>query len=57
MKRTMPVDDPGKMTLNQNADILADMLEFNGFPSGKVELPADPSLLTETLFEAVKPKE
>jgi hypothetical protein len=53
----MPVDDPGKMTLNQNADILADMLEFNGFPSGKVELPADPSLLTETLFEAVKPKE
>jgi S-disulfanyl-L-cysteine oxidoreductase SoxD len=57
MKRTMPVDDPAKMTLNQNADILADMLEFNGFPSGKVELPADPSLLTETLFEAVKPKE
>jgi cytochrome c len=57
MKRTMPRDDPGKMSLNQNTDILAYMLKFNGFPSGKAELPADPSLLTETIFEAVKPKE
>ena len=57
MKKTMPRDDPGKITLNQNADILAYMLKFNNFPSGKAELPADPSLLTETLFEAVKPKE
>jgi cytochrome c len=57
MKRTMPRDDPGKISLDQNTDILAYMLKFNGFPSGKVELPADPSLLTETIFEAVKPKE
>ena len=57
MKRTMPRDDPGKISLNQNADLLAYMLKFNGFPSGKAELPADPSLLTETIFEAVKPKE
>jgi cytochrome c len=57
MKRTMPRDDPGTISLAQNADILAYMLKFNGFPSGKAELPADPSLLTDTLFEAVKPKE
>ena len=57
MKKTMPRDDPGKISLSQNADILAYMLKFNDFPSGKAELPADPSLLTETLFEAVKPKE
>ena len=57
IKRTMPRDDPGKISLAQNADILAYMLKFNGFPSGKAELPADPSLLTETIFEAVKPKE
>ena len=55
--RTMPRDDPGKISLNQNADILAYMLKFNEFPSGKAELPADPSLLTETRFEAVKSKE
>src|SRR5580704_4204325 len=53
MKRTMPRDDPGKIGLNQNADILAYLLKFNGFPAGKAELPADPSLLTETIFEAV----
>jgi cytochrome c len=57
MKRTMPRDDPGKISLNQNADILAHLLKFNGFPAGKAELPADPSLLTETIFEAVKPRE
>lgn len=56
-KKTMPRDDPGKISLNETADILAYMLKFNGFPSAKAELPADPSLLTETLFEAVKPKE
>lgn len=57
IKKTMPRDDPGSISMNQNADILAYMLKFNGFPAGKAELPADPSLLTETLFEAVKPKE
>ena len=57
MKKTMPRDDPGKISLNQNADILAYLLKFNGFPAGKAELPADPSLLTETVFEAVKPRE
>jgi len=57
MRKTVPRDDPGTISLTQNADILAYMLKFNGFPSGQAELPADPSLLTETLFEAVKPKE
>jgi cytochrome c len=56
IRRTMPRDEPGKITLKQNADILAYMLKFNEFPAGKAELPADPSLLTETMFEAVKPK-
>jgi quinoprotein glucose dehydrogenase len=57
MKKTMPRDDPGRISLTQNADILAYILSFNEFPAGKAEIPADPSLLTETLFEAVKPKE
>lgn len=56
MRRTMPRDEPGKITLKQNADILAYMLKFDEFPAGKAELPSDPSLLTETIFEAVKPK-
>lgn len=56
IKKTMPRDDPGRISAVQTADILAYMLKFNGFPDGKKEIPADPSLLTETTFEAVKPK-
>ena len=54
--KTMPRDDPGKISRTDSADIIAYMLKFNGFPAGKAELPADPSLLTDTLFESVKPK-
>ena len=54
--RTMPRDDPGKVSHTDAADIIAFMLKFNGFPAGKAELPPDPSLLTETIFESVKPK-
>jgi cytochrome c len=56
IRRTMPRDDPGKISLKQNADILAYMLKFNEFPAGKTDLPADPSQLTETRFESVKSK-
>jgi len=56
VKRTMPRDDPGTISLKVNADIIAYMLKFDEFPAGKVELPAEPSQLTETIFEAVKPK-
>jgi S-disulfanyl-L-cysteine oxidoreductase SoxD len=56
MKRTMPRDEPGSISLPKNADILAYMLKFNEFPAGKADLPADPSLLTDTIFEAVKSK-
>jgi cytochrome c len=57
MIRTMPRDDPGKVSPGQNADILAYILSFSEFPAGKTELPSDPGSLTETIFEAVKPKE
>jgi cytochrome c len=56
IRRTMPRDEQGKLSLKQNADILAYMLKFNEFPAGKAELPSDPSQLTETRFESVKPK-
>jgi cytochrome c len=54
---SMPRDDPGKLGLKQKVDILAYIIKFNEFPSGKTELPADPSLLTEIRFDAVKPQE
>ena len=54
--KTMPRDAPGKFSLKENAAILAYILQFNEFPAGKTELPADPGALTETTFEAVKSK-
>jgi quinoprotein glucose dehydrogenase len=56
VSKTMPRDDPRKISRTESADIIAYMLKFNGFPAGKAELPSDPSLLTDTLFESVKPK-
>ena len=56
VSKTMPRDDPGTVSRADSADIIAYMLKFNGFPAGKAEMPADPSLLTETTFESVKPK-
>lgn len=56
VSKTMPRDDPGKISRAESADIIAYMLKFNGFPVGKAELPPDPSLLTDTLFVSVKPK-
>ncbi len=54
--KTMPRDDPGRFSRTLTADVIAYILKFNGFPAGKAELPSDPSLLTDTLFESVKPK-
>jgi len=54
--KTMPRDDPGTISRTHCADIIAYILKFDGFPAGKAELPSDPSLLTDTLFESVKPK-
>lgn len=56
VRKTMPRDDPGKLSLKENADILAYMLKFNQFPSGSKELAADPGVLTDITFDAVKPK-
>jgi len=56
VRKTMPRDDPGKISANENADILAYLLQFNQFPSGKKDLPAEPDAMTDILFEAVKGK-
>jgi cytochrome c len=42
---TMPSDDPGKLTPQVNADIVAFILQVNKFPAGHEELKPDTSLL------------
>jgi quinoprotein glucose dehydrogenase len=43
--RTMPQDRPGTLMPETTADILALVLQANGFPAGTTELPADAATL------------
>lgn len=41
----MPENDPGTLEPEMNADIVAYLLQLNAMPAGKVELPADSTVL------------
>jgi S-disulfanyl-L-cysteine oxidoreductase SoxD len=56
MQTSMPADQPGKLSRAQNADILAFLLNSNGFPAGQTELSTDAALLAKIRFETTKPK-
>ena len=45
MSATMPESNPGGLSPDQYADILAFLLRFNDYPEGEEELPADPAIL------------
>jgi S-disulfanyl-L-cysteine oxidoreductase SoxD len=51
---SMPADNPGKLSREQDADILAFMLSMNQFPAGKTELERRTEVLKEIRFEASK---
>jgi len=53
---SMPQNAPGKLSRQQNADILAFVLSFNRFPAGKTELYRQAEMLKEIRFEAAKPE-
>jgi mono/diheme cytochrome c family protein len=45
IQNTMPQDDPGKLSRQQSADIVAYLLQAGKFPSGRAELGADDAVL------------
>jgi S-disulfanyl-L-cysteine oxidoreductase SoxD len=55
IRTTMPLDMPGRLSRQQNADVIAFMLKANGWPMGTPELAADPAALKQIRIEAVKP--
>jgi len=55
IRKTMPQSAPGRLTRQQDADILAFMLSVNKFPAGKTELYRQSEMLREIRFEAAKP--
>src|ERR1017187_1344058 len=52
---SMPPDAPGRLTRQENADILAYMLSLNKFPPGKTELDRQSDSLKQIKFVATKP--
>jgi quinoprotein glucose dehydrogenase len=55
MRISMPQNAPGSLTGQQNADILAFMLQVNKFPVGQTELAKDAMMLKGIRFETKKP--
>jgi mono/diheme cytochrome c family protein len=55
IRKTMPQTNPGRLTRQQDADILAFMLSVNKFPAGKSELYRQSEMLKEIRFESAKP--
>ncbi len=55
IRKTMPQTNPGRLTRQQDADILAFMLSANKFPAGKTELYRQSEMLKEIRFESAKP--
>ena len=56
IRTSMPQDKPGKLSREQNADILAHMLRANEFPAGSVELNRNSEMLKQIRIDAVKPE-
>lgn len=55
IRKTMPQSGPGRLTRQQDADVLAFMLSINKFPAGKTELYRQSEMLKEIRFETKKP--
>jgi quinoprotein glucose dehydrogenase len=53
---SMPADRPGKLTREQDADILAYMLSMNQFPPGKSELERQTEALKQIRIEPAPEK-
>jgi mono/diheme cytochrome c family protein len=50
----MPKNDPGSLSPQENADVVAYLLRMNRMPAGKNELPVDSTVLKAIRFETTK---
>jgi mono/diheme cytochrome c family protein len=55
INKSMPRGQPGSLSRDQTADLVAFLLTANGFPAGQKGLPKDAALLLKIRFEASKP--
>lgn len=57
IRKTMPKDKPGTLSHETITGVLAYMLNFNGFPAGKAELPQQPEQLRLIRIDEIKPEQ
>ena len=55
IRKTMPMNKPGKLSRAVNADILSFVLAVNKFPAGNTELSDKTEVLNQIRIEATKP--
>lgn len=55
MRISMPQNNPGSLSRQQNADILAAILKKGNYPAGKAELPTQTEMLNMYKFSSQKP--
>jgi mono/diheme cytochrome c family protein len=53
--KKMPPSDPGSLSDQKYADVMAAMFQTDGFPAGPAELSADSKALTEIMITREKP--
>ena len=53
-RSSMPANDPGKMSRQQTADVVAYLLSINRFPAGKADLDKDATVLKQIRIDAEK---
>jgi mono/diheme cytochrome c family protein len=54
IRLTMPLDSPGKLSRQQNVDVIAFILKTNAWPTGTTELAPDVGALKQIKVEAAK---
>jgi mono/diheme cytochrome c family protein len=52
---SMPLNTPGTLSRQQTADVVAYILRFNQFPSGKEELPREVPAMKQIAIKASRP--
>jgi S-disulfanyl-L-cysteine oxidoreductase SoxD len=56
IRTTMPLDKPGKLSRQQNADVIAFMLKANMWPAGTTELPRELGVLKQIRIQSSRPE-
>lgn len=51
VRETMPQDNPGSLRREDYVDVLAYLLQLNGLPEGKAELPTEDAALKQVIME------